>query len=108
VERTLAFGTGALHVTREAAVARTRFDDDERIGVVELVPAPIERPGDARAEERTDLGAGHEVAPGAAGAVPSREETGAGFVQRDFDEPVEGDRTLAPDEARNGVGRVSG
>jgi hypothetical protein len=36
--------------------------------------------------------------------VTRREEADRGFVQRDLDEPVERDRTLAPDQVRDRVG----
>ena len=55
----------ARSTSREPAVAGAGLDHDERIGLVELVPAPIEGAGDARAEQRTNLGAGDEIAPGA-------------------------------------------
>ncbi len=35
---------------------------------------------------------------------PDGEEADVGLVQRDVDEPVEGDSALAPDQARDGVG----
>ncbi|MGO9873216.1 MAG: hypothetical protein ACLPVY_05400 [Acidimicrobiia bacterium] len=40
--------------------------------------------------------------------MTGREEADVGLVQRDVDEPVEGDGTLAPDQARDGVGGRAG
>src|ERR1700681_4609894 len=95
---------GTQHVAREPAVAGARLDHDERVGIVELVPTPVERSRDARTEERADLRARDEIATGTAGAVPGREEANVGLVQRHLDEPIERDRTFAPDEARDRVG----
>jgi hypothetical protein len=95
-------------VAGELPVPRAGLDHDERIGAAELFPTAVERASDAGSEQRTDLGTGHEVAPGAAGTAPRREEADAGLVQRDVDEPVEGDRAFAPDEARDGVGGRTG
>ena len=69
-----------------------RLHHDERIGIAELVPPPVERAGDARAEQRTDLGARDEVAAGAPGAVTGREEAGLRVVERGLDEGAERDR----------------
>jgi len=99
---------GPQDVPGELSVPRAGLDDDERIGGAHLFPAPVERACRARSEQRTDLGAGDEVAPGAAGAATGREETDVGLVQRDVDEPVEGDGTFAPDQARDGVGGRAG
>jgi hypothetical protein len=108
VERPPARGRGAQHVAREAAVARAGFDDHERVGVAELVPAAVESARHAGTEQGTDLGARDEVAPRAPGAVARREEADVGLVQRDLDEPVERDRTLTPDQARDRLGRAAG
>jgi hypothetical protein len=40
--------------------------------------------------------------------VAGREEAGVGLVQREVDESIERDRTLAPYEARDGVGGRAG
>jgi hypothetical protein len=95
---------GTQHVAGEVAGACARLDDDERIGVVERAPAPVERAGDARAEQRSHLGTRDEVATGAAGAAARREESDLGLVQRDLDEAIERDRALAPDQVRDRVG----
>ena len=108
VQRPFAVGTRALNVASQAAAARAGFDHDERVGLSERAPVPVERTGNARAEQRADLGAGDEVAAGAARAVPGLEEAGAGCVQRELDETVEGDRALAPDEAGDRVGGRAG
>ncbi len=108
VQRPFAVGTRALNVASQAAAARAGFDHDERVGLSERAPVPVERAGNTRAEQRADLGAGDEVAAGAARAVPGLEEAGAGCVQRELDEPVEGDRALAPDEAGDRVGGRAG
>ena len=49
------------------------LDHDERVGPAQLVPPAVEGPGDDRAEQRPDLGAGQEVAP-AAGPAARRVE----------------------------------
>jgi hypothetical protein len=68
----------------------------------------VERARDARAEQRADLRARDEVAAGAARAVAGLEEARARRVERQLDEPVERDRTLAPDEAGDRVGGGTG
>jgi hypothetical protein len=108
VQRPFAVGTRALNVASQAAVTRAGFDHHERVGPAECAPLPVERASDARAEQRADLGAGDEVAAGTARAVPGLEEAGAGRVQREVDEPVEGDRALAPDKAGDRVGGRAG
>jgi hypothetical protein len=95
-ERALARGLGSQHVAREAAVARTRFDDEERVGFVERVPQAVDRPSDTFPEQRTDFGAGQEVTPGPPGTAARREEA-ALAVEGGFDEAVERDRSLAVD-----------
>jgi len=40
--------------------------------------------------------------------VARREKPDRGFVQRELEEPVEGDRALAPDAARDGIGGRTG
>ena len=99
--------SGAARSTSRASrpLPGAGLDDDERIGLAERVPAPVERARHARAEQRADLGARDEVAAGAARAVTRREEADLGLVERDLDEPVERDRALAADEARDRVGR---
>ena len=92
----------------QPAVAGAGLDDHEGIGIAHLLPTTVERAPDTRAEQRADLGARHEVAIGAAGAVTRREEADLGLVERHFDEPIERDRTLAPDEARDRVGGRTG
>ena len=72
------------------------------------MPTIVECSGHARAEQRADLGARHEVTVGAAGAVTRREEADLGLVEGRFDEPIERDRTLAPDQARDRVGSRAG
>ncbi len=68
-QRGQTLGLGTQDLAGEAAVPRARFDDEERIGLVERAPAPVEGPRDARAEQRPDLGARDEIAPRAR-AVP--------------------------------------
>ena len=108
MQRPFARGARALHVACEPAVARTRFDDDERVGLLRGAPAPVERTRDARAEQRANFGARDEVASTATRAVPGREESDRRLVQRELHEPVEGDRALASDEARDRVGGRTG
>jgi hypothetical protein len=98
----------AQHVTGEPSTTGARFDDHERIRVVELVPAPVERARDAGPEERADLGAGDEVATGPARATAGGEEADLGFVQGDLDEAIERDRALAPYDAPDRGGGASG
>jgi len=64
--------------------------------------------GDARAEQRPDLGTCDEVGTGAAGTVSRCEETDVGVVQGDVDEPVERDGTLASDQPRDRVAGRAG
>ena len=64
----------------------------------------VERAGDARAEQRTDLGAGDEVAAGPARAVTAGEEPGLGVVQRGLDERAERDRPVPVDPLRRATG----
>src|SRR5262249_19653299 len=71
------------------------------IGRPERVPHAIERACDARAEQRPDLGTRDEVASRAAGTAPGGEETFFA-VERGLHETVEGDRTLAADDLRDG------
>jgi hypothetical protein len=106
VQRAEARRCRTQHVAREPPVPRPRFDHHERIGCAEVAPTPVERAPDAGAEQRADFGTGDEVAARAPRAPTRREEADLGLVQRDFDESVERDRTLAPDQARDRVGRV--
>jgi hypothetical protein len=98
----------ALHVTREAAIARAGFDHDERIRLAQRAPLPVEGARNTRAEQRTYLGARDEVATGTPRAVTGFEEPGTRLVQRSLDEPVERDRALAPDQAGDRVGGRTG
>jgi len=108
VQRPLTVGMRTPDVARQAAVARARLDHDERVGLALRPPVLVERTRDTRAEQRADFGARDEVASGAARAVAGREEPHARLVQRELDEPVERDRTLAPDEAGDCVGGRAG
>ncbi len=101
-ERGKAFGRGAPDVAGEPTVSGARFDDEERIGLVERVPALVQSPRDARTEQRPDLGTGDEVAPRAA----ARREEAALAVEGGFHELIEGNRTIAPDELRDVVRRA--
>ena len=47
---------------RQRAGPGAGVDDHVRVGPAELAPPPVERAGHDRAEQRTDLGAGEEVA----------------------------------------------
>jgi hypothetical protein len=95
---------GAQDVAGEPSVSGAGLDHDVRIGCAELLPTSVQRAGDAGAEQRSDLGAGDEVAVGAAGTVTGREEPDVRVVQGDVDETVERDGTLASDQPRDRVG----
>jgi hypothetical protein len=108
VQRARTFRLRPADVTREAPVAGPGLDNDERIGAPEVTPVAVERSRNARTEQRADLGTRDEVAAGAPRAVTHREEPGARLVEREIDEAIERDRTLAPDQARDRFGGCAG
>ena len=77
-------------------------------GSPSCAPPPVERPGDARAEQRTDLGAGDEVAAGPARRRARGEEPGLRVVERGLDERAERDRPGPVDPLRRAAGSLAG
>ena len=59
--------------------------DQEGVGPPQVVPPPVEGPGQARPEQGPDLGAGHEVAP-PPGPSPRLVEAALGVVERPLHE----------------------
>ena len=91
-----AASTSCARRPRPAPASITRI----RVGLLQLAPPPVERAGDQRAEQRSDLGAGDEVAPGAPRA-PGAGEEAVVAVERELDERVERDRSFPPDPLRD-------
>ena len=98
-QRARAVGRGAEHVACQAPTAGPGLDHEVGIRFRELTPPSVERAGHQRAEQRADLGAGDEVAAGAAGAARPGEEP-VGAVERELHERIERDRPLPPDPLR--------
>src|SRR5690349_14402226 len=84
VERVEALRRGVGDRADQRPVARTAVDEGERVGLLQLDPPCIERAGDHRPEERTDLGTGEEVTP-PAGAAAASEEAELRVVERSVD-----------------------
>ncbi len=88
-----AAGFGPEDVAGELTPTGAGVDDEERVGLAQLIPPPVHRPGDQGAEQRADFDAGEEVAagpaplprpgrrsrrPGRRGRRPSTRRMGAG------------------------------
>src|SRR5690606_16497262 len=73
------------------------LDDDEHRRLAEGPPLLVQHPGDDRAEEGPDLGAGDEVTLPAPRAAADLVEAGLGVVQRPLDHPREGHGPVAAD-----------
>ncbi len=86
-----ALGSGPHDVGAEAAAARTGLDHHERVGLAQSVPRVVERTRDDHAEQRPDLRARDEVAPGPARAATPSEEAVFGVVERGLLELGKGD-----------------
>jgi hypothetical protein len=84
------------HVGRKPPSTGTRVDHEVRIGLLQLVPEPVERARDQCAEQRAHLRAGHEVATAPSGSFRTGEEP-AVAVQRGVDERVERNRPFPMD-----------
>ena len=75
----------------------TGLDDDEHRRLAEGPPLLVQHPGDDRAEEGPDLGAGDEVTLPAPRAAADLVEAGLGVVQRPLDHPPERHGPVAAD-----------
>ena len=87
---------GREHVGGETATPGAGIDDEERVGLAEVVPPAVDGTRHERAVELPDLGAGDEVTSRAPGA-PCPVEEAVRPVEREVDERVERDRPLAMD-----------
>ena len=100
----VAEGAGAAWARRqdragERARPRTCLDHREHLGLLQLGPPVVERPGDDGTEQRPDLRAGEEVAA-AAGAAARGVEAPVRVVQRELDDLLERDRAAPAISAR--------